>query len=377
MESEEGLTINSNFSCRPIASVFELDITNDLKEKIEEIIPNISPAFQYGLSPMVQGESIYLSSPSGTQRSTLSIIGILHILDPALKANQALVVAPRKDLIDEYLETFAKYNKGINLSILKCVGGEFVNKKVVKKSQVLVCTPGKLCALIDSGTIELTGLKIVVFDVCNGLFFKEMKIQTEKALGFLNEDLIYWFLTPVFDEISKDQFLLKKSDGKTLEIVDERVLKQIKYFYKVYEYEEDIFKFLNAKCEENDKKIVIFTCDVVEIEKTCIALERFQPLRINESMALDQQLSVRDEFYHGNHQVIVVHGVFHCVRKIISKSNVQVFCLDLVNSAMLLARARRGTFKKGDEVILFCKEYESENVSKLALELRIDIFSIS
>jgi hypothetical protein len=154
------------------------------------------------------------------------------------------------------------------------------------------------------------------------------------------------------------------------------VLKQVKFYFRLCESQEEIFQYLSSKCEDNDKKLVIFSCDFEELNKTFIALKRFTPLKIDNEMSLDEQLQARDLFFTGNHQVIVVQGVFHLIRKIICRLNVQVYCLDKVDSNMFLARARRGTFQAGDELILFCKESEDEYVSKLALELGIDIYSI-
>ena len=377
MELEDGLIVNSNLEVRKIEYVDELSISDEIKRKIKEIIPIISPAFKYGLLPIVNGESVYLSSPSGTQRSTLSIIGLLHLLDPSIHSIQGIVLCPRKDLVNEYLETFSKYNKNNLFTVVKCIGGEYLNKNKLKSSQIIVCTSGKLISFLEAGSLRLDHLQVIVFDVVNSLFYKELQPQSKKILDMLPANKIYWFLTPVFDEFSRTEFINKKPEGRVIEIKDNRVLKQVKFYFKYYESQEDIFQFLTQKCEDNDKKIVIFSCDSEELENTYTALHRFVPLKIDDSMNLDEQLQARDLFNTGNHLVVTVHGAYHLARKIICKTNVQVYCLDQVDSKMLLARARRGTFQVGDDIVLFCKETESEYISELALELGIDILSIS
>lgn len=96
MELEDGLVVNSNLEVRKIEFVDEVPISEELRGRIKEIVPVISPAFKYGLLPIVNGESVYLSSPSGTQRSTLSIIGLLHLLDPSIHSIQGIVLCPEK-----------------------------------------------------------------------------------------------------------------------------------------------------------------------------------------------------------------------------------------------------------------------------------------
>lgn len=376
MELDDGLVVSSNLELREIGFIDEVPIGDELKEKIKKVILVVSPAFKFGLLPIVDGESMYLSSPSGTQRSTLSMIGILHLINPSIHSVQSIVLYPRKDLIDEYIETFSKYNPNNQISITKCAGGEYQSKAKVKSSQVLVCTPGKLKSFLETSYLSLSHLQIIVFDIANHLFSTNLQVQSQKILSLLPSNKIFWFLSPVFDPSSRAEFLNKKPEGRIIQIEDNRVLKQVKFYFRLCESQEEIFQYLSSKCEDNDKKLVIFSCDFEELNKTFIALKRFTPLKIDNEMSLDEQLQARDLFFTGNHQVIVVQGVFHLIRKIICRLNVQVYCLDKVDSNMFLARARRGTFQAGDELILFCKESEDEYVSKLALELGIDIYSI-
>ena len=304
------------------------------------------------------------------------MIGILHLINPSIRSVQSIVLYPRKGLISEYVETFSKYNPNNQISITRCVGGEHIDKKKLKSSQVLVCTPGKLKSYLEGNYVNFEHLKIVVFDIANHLFMTELQPQSQMILNLLPSSKTFWFLSPVFDECSLAEFARKKPEGRIIEIEDNRVLKQVKFYFKYYETQEDTFEYLCSKCEDNDKKIVIFSCDLNELNQTYTALKRFSPLKLDDSMSLDEQLHARDLFFTGNHQVIVVHGVYHLIRKVICRLNVQVYCLDRVDSKMFVGRARRGTFQSGDELVLFCQASEDEYISKLALELGIDIYLI-
>ena len=58
MELEDGLVVNSNLELRKIDFIDEVPISEELKVKIKKVILVISPAFKYGLLPIVDGESV-------------------------------------------------------------------------------------------------------------------------------------------------------------------------------------------------------------------------------------------------------------------------------------------------------------------------------
>ena len=371
MNSDEDFSYSSNFSPVRITSYPDFPLQESLQRKLEEINSKLSPAFQLGLLPILLHESLYLSSPSGTQRSTLSIIGLLTHIDSSLNKVQGLVIIPRKNLIDEYLDTFSKYDPESHFKLTKLIGGESFNKKELAKSHILICSPGKLVGLIGSKTIDLSHVKIVVLDVCNGLFYKDIKGQTDRILRALDKSLTFWYLSPIADEVSKESFLDMKPDGKTIDICDTRALHQIKYFKFYYENEDNIFDHIRSRCLDYDGQIVIFGCDLEELDRIKDFLLEFRPLVINDGLDLSQQLSIRDEFKENRSKVMICHGSFHLARKIITKSTVEIFNLDMQEGSILLARARRGAFCEGDKVICFFREFEEEEIEKLEKESQV------
>ena len=89
-------------------------------------------------------------------------------------------------------------------------------------------------------------LRIVVLDVANGLFFKDMKIQTENILALMPDGVIYWYLSPIPDEVVNESYNKKVPGGKIIEIIDERVLHIVKFYYKFYDTEDEQFEFIKT-----------------------------------------------------------------------------------------------------------------------------------
>jgi superfamily II DNA/RNA helicase len=371
MESDLGLKVASNFDLNPFSAWKDVPLSDFVREKVENLNINFTPSHRYSLSPILSYESLLLVSPSGTQRSTCTMIGLVSFIDPYLKDLQALVLIPRKTLIDEYLDTLLKFSKGLSLKIIKCVGGEPVNFKELKKAQIIVSSPGKLANLVETNKVSVNTLKIIVLDVANGLFYKEMKIQTDKIFAHLPDDAVYWFSSPISDEISKLKFIQKKPEGKMIEIIDERVLYGIKYYYKFYDTEETQFEFIFNRCAQFSGQVVIFTFDNQEMKRIYDYLEVFEPVLMNDEDETEVQLKIKEEFYKGAKKVLICYGSYHLVRKINCKESIEILNLDIVPAGLLISRARRASFKSDDKFISFFKEYEVEEIHKLEAELGI------
>lgn len=376
MENSEGIDVLSNFNCRPIEDLESLNVDDSLKKALNGITSKLPPALMYGLPVIAKVESLYLTSPSGTLTSVLSMIGLIQFINPSIKSLQAIVVFPKKTLIDEYIKKLINFNTEKKITWLKCVGGEFFNKKLLPKANLLICTPGKLLSFLENSSLNFQNLKIVTFSVCSNLFLGDIKPQSEKILEKLPNDLIYWFFSPIPDEISKQAFLLKDPDGKTIEITDNRALKDVSFHCKLYESDSNIFEYLGQRIEQFEGQVIIFTSDSEEIERTCKALERFNVLKLVASDKLDEQFRIKDLFCDGSFKVLVCQGNFALVRKVMCRGIVEVYCLDNVNAGMLVARARRGSFIKGDKLVLFYKEYEKDDILALGHEVGVEILCI-
>lgn len=364
MESQQGLNISSNFHYESFSSWEDFPLIPSLKFQTKKASETLSPSFQFGLMPVLQNFSFYLTAPPGTQRSSVSMLGILNNLNLSLNKLQAIVVLPTKLLLDEYLKTLESYNLGLDFKVIKCTGGDFINKKELQKSQIGLFTPGKLLSLMGSKTIDISKVSHVVFDIANKLFQGDMKTQADKVLSAFSDSITYWFLSPIPDEVAKTSFLLKVPDGKTMEITDNRAL-QLRFLYKIYDTGDEIFDYILRRCEANLNQIVIFTSNSDELNRILEHLQGFQPAFLDDSLGLDEILEKREVFKRGACRVLVCNGSFHLARKVMSQQPVEVFNLDLPDANLLQARARRGSFNALDKIFLFFKEYERDQIDEI------------
>lgn len=374
---ESGLKIQSNFPLCPYGSWEEMPLNDFFRGKLQELGLKMYPTHQNCLGPILSGESILVTSPSGTYRSSLSIIGLIHLVDPFMPKLQVIALNPRKGLVDEYTATLQSYSAGLGLKIIKCVGGEKNSKQELKNAQVAVCSSGKLLSLIQTHQLDITYVKILILDVANSLFYKDMKVQTDRILAIMPDSAIYWYLSPVSDDIATESYKKKKPDGKIIEILDERVLHAVKFFLKFYETEEDQFEFIKKRCENFNGQVIVYSCQVDELERLLVYLADFDPCAINDNVDERNQKKIKEEFTEGRKKILICYGNFHYARKVHCKGSVEIFNLDIAPPELLVTRVRRSNYTDRDKCICFFKEYEEEEIRVLenAKEIKFMIIS--
>ena len=224
--------------------------------------------------------------------------------------------------------------------------------------------------------LNMDFLRIVVLDVANGLFFKDMKIQTENILALMPEGVIYWYLSPIPDEVVNESYNKKVPGGKIIEIIDERVLHIVKFYYKFYDTEDEQFEFIKKRCENYTGQIVVYSCQVEELERLSEYLISFDPMVLTDAVEERVQDRIKEEFREqpAKHNY---YGSFHFARKIYCKGPVEIFNLDIPTAELLVARVRRNNYNALDKFICFFKDYEQEQLQALETEKEFKFLEIS
>ena len=369
-----GLNISTNILIHPFETWDDVPLSPFFRAKVEELNLKLQPTHKYGLGPILEGKSLMITSPSGTMRSSCAIIGILHLVDLSLAKLQAIVLIPSKKLIEEAMQHFSRFSYGLKINIVKCVGGERLNKSELLSAQIIVVSVGKLEILLKNQTLDLSYLKIVVLDVANALFLKDMKAYTDEVLRKLSNKHIYWFSSPVPDEVTKEVFLKTKPDGVVVDIEDQRVLHVVKFYFKFYQTEQDQFLFIRKQCEEYDGQLIIFSCDIEELDRLSMFIADFDPLVLNDFQDFSHQVEILKQVKKGEKKVLLSFGTFHLVRKIECKRNAMVINVDIPTKNLLISRARRADFKPNDKFLCFFKDYEEQELESFENEVGIKFF---
>ena len=129
---------------------------------------------------------------TGTGKTAAFGLPILTMVDEELKAVQALVLAPTRELciqISNDFKNYARYIRGTR--IVAVYGGENIVtqfRQLDVQPQVLVATPGRLIDLINRGKVRLSDVKYLVLDEADEMLNMGFKEDLETILQSVPEE---------------------------------------------------------------------------------------------------------------------------------------------------------------------------------------------
>jgi len=96
---------------------------------------------------------------------------VSHLMDmhdrPAAKTARSLILAPTRELVNQIAEALRVLTKKTHLKVNVVVGGQSINKQIhhlLKGTDILVATPGRLIDLMDRRAVDLRTVKHLVLD---------------------------------------------------------------------------------------------------------------------------------------------------------------------------------------------------------------------
>ncbi len=129
---------------------------------------------------------------TGTGKTAAFGLPILTMVDEELKAIQALVLAPTRELciqISNDFKNYARYMRGTR--IVPVYGGENIVtqfRQLDVQPQVLVATPGRLIDLINRGKVRLSEVKYLVLDEADEMLNMGFQEDLETILQSVPEE---------------------------------------------------------------------------------------------------------------------------------------------------------------------------------------------
>ena len=86
---------------------------------------------------------------------------------PQPKAAKSLILAPTRELVNQIADSLRALTQGTKLRVTTVVGGQSINRQIgalVRGTDILVATPGRLIDLMDRGAVRLDQVRHLVLD---------------------------------------------------------------------------------------------------------------------------------------------------------------------------------------------------------------------
>ena len=120
------------------------------------------------LPPVLEGRDLIAQAKTGSGKTAAFGLGILHKLNPAYFAIQALVLCPTRELADQVANELRRLARSAgNVKILTLTGGSPMRPQIASLehgAHIVVGTPGRLRDHLGRGTINLGTVQTLVLD---------------------------------------------------------------------------------------------------------------------------------------------------------------------------------------------------------------------
>jgi len=143
---------------------------------------DLMPVQRQTIPAMLSGRDIMVQSHTGSGKTGAFLLPILHGLDPALGAPQALILAPTRELavqVGRDAEELGRESGIRSLPIYGGVGYKAQIQGLEAGAQLIVGTPGRILDHLLKGNLNLDRLKILIFDEADRMlsmgFYPDMK----------------------------------------------------------------------------------------------------------------------------------------------------------------------------------------------------------
>ena len=180
----------------PVAITFaDLALSEPIQKAIAETGYTAPTPIQAQAIPQVlAGGDLMAAAQTGTGKTAGFTLPILHILSEEHAHNQkagrprCLILTPTRELAAQVEESVQTYGKHLPLTSMVMFGGVAINPQIAKlkkKVDILVATPGRLLDHQNQGTIDLSGVEILVLDEADRMLDMGFIRDIKKILALL------------------------------------------------------------------------------------------------------------------------------------------------------------------------------------------------
>jgi len=116
--------------------------------------------------PLSQGRDCVVQAQSGTGKTGAFAIGTLARVDASLREPQILVLEPVRELARQTAGVYRELSTRMGVYVACITGGTSfqTNRKLLRSSQIVVCTPGRLIDCLRRGWMRLDRVRMLVLD---------------------------------------------------------------------------------------------------------------------------------------------------------------------------------------------------------------------
>ena len=168
----------------------DLSLVPELIQALDEVGYEAPSPIQAAIIPhILDGRDVLGQAQTGTGKTAAFALPILSLIDISLRAPQAMVLAPTRELAIQVAEAFQRYASHIKgFHVLPIYGGQDYGgqlRQLKRGPHVIVGTPGRVMDHMRRGTLNLKNLRHLVLDEADEMLRMGFIDDVEWILGEL------------------------------------------------------------------------------------------------------------------------------------------------------------------------------------------------
>lgn len=192
--------------------------------------------------PVIKGHDVIAQAQSGTGKTATFSVSVLQKIDPNLKACQALILAPTRELAQQIQKVVVAIGDFMNIECHACIGGTNVRedmKALQDGPQVVVGTPGRVHDMIQRRMLKTDSMKMFVLDEADEMLSRGFTEQIYDIFQLLPQSTQVVLLSATMpQDVLEVTTKFMRDPVRILVKKDELTLEGIKQFYIAVEKEE-------------------------------------------------------------------------------------------------------------------------------------------
>ncbi|MDT8301816.1 MAG: DEAD/DEAH box helicase, partial [Sedimentisphaerales bacterium] len=133
---------------------------------------DLTPVQEKTFPHVLSGRDIIARAETGSGKTAACAVPLVQMVDTSIKAIQALILVPTRELALQYVREIAEIARRTNINPYAVYGGFSIHIQKAKLNHgvdILVATPGRLIDLLRNSTLSLSNVKTLVLDEADNM----------------------------------------------------------------------------------------------------------------------------------------------------------------------------------------------------------------
>ncbi|QIW95313.1 hypothetical protein AMS68_000831 [Peltaster fructicola] len=267
---------------------------------------------QRAIMPVIKGNDVIAQAQSGTGKTATFSISVLQKIDPSVKACQALILAPTRELAQQIQKVVVAIGDFMQIECHACIGGTSVREDMnaLKDGpQVVVGTPGRVQDMIQRRVLKTDSMKMFVLDEADEMLSRGFTEQIYDIFQLLPQSTQVVLLSATMpQDVLEVTTKFMRDPVRILVKKDELTLEGIKQFYIAVEKEDWKLDTLSDLYETVTITQAVIFCNTrrkVDWLTDKLTSRDFTVSAMHGDMDMTQRDVIMKEFRSGSSRVLI------------------------------------------------------------------------